>query len=79
MTVGIFEECLNSQTKAAGAKVDEILAQLSKEDSKSLLAALSDKSISANRISDVLRKRGITVGRDSIRSWRERNLSGDKA
>jgi hypothetical protein len=71
--MGILEECLAGiKVNVPGGKVDEILASLPKEDAKSLLAALKEKSISGNRIVDVLRQRGIKIGKESVRAWRKR-------
>ena len=71
--MGILEECLAGiKVNVPGGKVDEILASLPKEDAKSLLAALKEKSISTNRIIDVLRQREIKIGKESIRAWRKR-------
>lgn len=71
--MGILEECLAGiKVNVPGGKVDEILASLPKEDSKSLLAALKEKSISGNRIVDVLHQRGIKIGKESVRAWRKR-------
>lgn len=71
--MGILEECLAPITTVVpGAKIDAILKTLNKEDRQSLEAALREKSISPSRISDVLSKRGMSAGRDSINSWRKR-------
>lgn len=71
--MGIFEECLEAYPSAVpGAKVDSIIASLSKEDAESLRQALSNKDISSSRIADVLARRGHKIGRDAIRGWRKR-------
>ena len=71
--MGILEECLELSKKSVpGGKIDEILLSLSKEDNKSLNSALREKSISVARIIEVLNKRGISIGKESIRAWRKR-------
>lgn len=76
--MGIFEECAAKSGKQyRGAKVDAILASLSKQDKESLLAALTEESISSEKISNVLSKRGILVGKHAINYWRMSNTKKD--
>lgn len=71
--MGIFEECLEARPFAVpGAKVDAVLASLNKEDAESLRQALLHKEIGTKRISEILKKRGYSVGRETIRAWRHR-------
>ncbi len=73
--MGIFEECVTPQNaRYKGAKVDSILASLSKQDRESLIEALKEESISAEKISLVLTRRGIAVGKHAIKYWRISNL-----
>jgi hypothetical protein len=77
--MGIFEECVTPQNtrQYRGAKVDSILASLSKQDRESLIEALKEESISPERISSVLSARGIIVGKHAIKYWRMSNLKKD--
>lgn len=74
--MGIFEECAEPpRTKNyRGAKLDSILQSMDKKDRESLIAALMEESIPAERISNVLSKRGISVGRQAINFWRMANV-----
>lgn len=74
--MGIFEECTQPQESRQyrGAKVDSILASLSKQDKESLVEALMEESIPSERISRVLSKRGIVVGKHAINYWRMANI-----
>jgi hypothetical protein len=74
--MGIFEECVEPQQSRQykGAKIDAILASLTKQDKESLIEALMEESISPERISNVLAKRGIVAGKHAIKYWRMANL-----
>lgn len=74
--MGIFEDCLDTgnQSRYRGAKVDTIINSLPPKDRDSLVAALNEPSISAERISHVLFQRGISIGKDAIRLWRMTNI-----
>ena len=54
-------------------------AELSKEDLKTLLAALEDKRWSSNALAEELTKRGFIVGRDSVIRHREKTCLCSKA
>lgn len=77
--MGIFEECAEPPRtpQYRGAKIDSILQSMEKKDRESLIAALMEKSIPAERISNVLAKRDISVGRQAIKLWRQANIKKD--
>lgn len=77
--MGIFDECVQPKVdgQSRGGKVDAVLNSLSKEDKESLLQALREESIPALRISNVLAKRNIQLGKTAITMWRSVNC-GDK-
>lgn len=74
--MGIFEECAEPPRtpQYKGAKIDSILESMSPKDRESLIAALMEESIPGERISNVLAKRGISVGRQAIKFWRMANI-----
>ena len=56
--------------KVKQLRVDIVLAELSADDRKDLLAALNDANIPNRTIENVLRARGISLSQNAIRNYR---------
>jgi len=72
--VDIGKEIAGVQRQTVIGKVDKLLSTLSKQDSKSLVEAMNDLTISSRVISKVLQNRGYKIGRDAVNSWRHANV-----
>lgn len=70
----IGKEIAGVQRDTVIGKVDKLLSTLSKQDSKSLIEAMNDLTISSRVISKVLQNRGYKIGRDAVNSWRHANV-----
>lgn len=70
----IGKEIAGVQRQTVIGKVDKLLSTLSKQDSKSLVEAMNDLTISSRVISKVLQNRGYKIGRDAVNSWRHANV-----
>ena len=58
------------KAKVRPLRVDTVLAELSPEDRKDLLAALDDAQIPARTIENVLRARGVSLSQNAVRNYR---------
>jgi hypothetical protein len=58
------------KAKVRPLRVDTVLAELSPEDRKDLLAALDDAKIPARTIENVLRARGVSLSQNAVRNYR---------
>jgi hypothetical protein len=72
--VDIGKEIAGVQRQTVIGKVDKLLSTLNKQDSKSLIEAMNDLTISSRVISKVLQNRGYKIGRDAVNSWRHANV-----
>jgi hypothetical protein len=72
--VDIGKEIAGVQRDTVIGKVDKLLSTLNKQDSKSLIEAMNDLTISSRVISKVLQNRGYKIGRDAVNSWRHANV-----
>lgn len=70
----IGKEIAGVQRQTVIGKVDKLLSTLNKQDSKSLIEAMNDLTISSRVISKVLQNRGYKIGRDAVNSWRHANV-----
>lgn len=70
----IGKEIAGVQRDTVIGKVDKLLSTLNKQDSKSLIEAMNDLTISSRVISKVLQNRGYKIGRDAVNSWRHANV-----
>ena len=70
----IGKEIAGVQRDTVIGKVDKLLSTLNKQDSKSLIEAMNDLTISSRVISKVLQNRGYKIGRDAVNSWRRANV-----
>ena len=58
------------KAKVKPLRVDSVLAELSAEDRKDLLAALNDVAVPGRTIENVLRARGVSLSQTAIRNYR---------
>jgi hypothetical protein len=72
--VNLGKEISKVQQSVSIGKVDRLLSALNKEDSKSLIEAMSNLDISSRVISKVLKDRGYAVGRSAVDKWRHDNV-----
>jgi hypothetical protein len=71
----LYSEMSRQTNRTPRLRIDEIMDSMEDDDKQSLLAALNDRGVQNQRISQVLSERGWPISWHAVKNWRMRNVA----